>query len=122
MKFTYAIAVFLGVAAANEPVWSLRSVNDHKTDSAIQKSYGDHSVNQANARPPYQSAMQRYPYEYMQRANQDYTDETTRAIFKDKTFDNSKDIFGTNKPKEEASLFESSKPSNEKHYKNNGTR
>ena len=93
MKFTYAIAVFLGVAAANEPVWSLRSVNDHKTDSGIQKSYGDHSVSQANARPPYQSAFQRY--------QQDYTDETTRAIFKDKTFDNSKDIFGTNKPKED---------------------
>ena len=58
MKFTFAVAVFLGVASAAEPVWSLRSVNDHRTDSAIQKEYGDHSVKQANGRPPYQSAMQ----------------------------------------------------------------
>merc|ERR1740117_2062016 len=58
MKFTYAVAVFLGVASANEPVWTLRSVNDHRTDSTIQAAYGDHSVTQANARPPYQSAMQ----------------------------------------------------------------
>ena len=58
MKFTYAVAVFLGVASANEPVWTLRSVNDHRTDSTIQAAYGEHSVKQANARPPYQSAMQ----------------------------------------------------------------
>merc|ERR1719498_1725064 len=58
MKFTYAVAVFLGVASANEPVWTLRSVNDHRTDSTIQAAYGEHSVNQANSRPPYQSAMQ----------------------------------------------------------------
>jgi hypothetical protein len=58
MKFTYAVAVFLGVASAAEPVWSLRSVNDHRTDSTIQAAYGEHSTSQANARPPYQSAMQ----------------------------------------------------------------
>ena len=58
MKFTFAVAVFLGVASAAEPVWSLRSVNDHRTDSTIQKEYGDHSVKQANGRPPYQSAAQ----------------------------------------------------------------
>ena len=58
MKFTYSIVVFLGLVSANEPVWSLRSVNDHRTDSTIQGAYGDHSINQANARPPYQSAMQ----------------------------------------------------------------
>ena len=49
--------MFLGVISAEEPVLSLRSVNDHRTDSTVQKAYGDHSVKQANARPPYQSAM-----------------------------------------------------------------
>ena len=94
MKFTYAIAAFLGVAAANEPVWSLRSVNDHKTDSSIQAAYGDHSIKQANARPPYQSAIQ----QWREAEQQDYTDEVTRKIFNNKSFDNSKDIFGTKKP------------------------
>merc|ERR1711934_484521 len=56
MKFSYAVAVFIGVASAGEPVWSLRSVNDHRTDSTIQAAYADHSTSQANARPPYQSA------------------------------------------------------------------
>ena len=58
MKF--AIAALLGMVSAyeGEPVWSLRSVNDHRTDSEIQKGYGDHSTKQANARPPYQSAIQ----------------------------------------------------------------
>ena len=54
----YIAALFLGLVAAEEPVWSLRSVMDHRTDSEVQKAYGDHSVKQANARPPYQSAMQ----------------------------------------------------------------
>ena len=57
MKFT-TLAMFLGVISAEEPVWSLRSVNDHRTDSTIQKAYGDHSTKQANARPPYQSAIE----------------------------------------------------------------
>ena len=56
MKF--ALACFIGLVAAEEPVWSLRSINDHRTDSQIQAAYGDHSTKQANARPPYQSAMQ----------------------------------------------------------------
>lgn len=58
MKFTATLAMFLGVISAEEPVWSLRSVNDHRTDSTIQKAYGDHSTKQANARPPYQSAVE----------------------------------------------------------------
>merc|ERR1740138_18734 len=58
MKFSYAVAVFIGVASAGEPVWSLRSVNDHRTDSTIQAAYADHSTTQANGRPPYQSAAQ----------------------------------------------------------------
>lgn len=33
MKFTFTIAVFLGLVAAEEPVWSLQSVQDHRTDS-----------------------------------------------------------------------------------------
>lgn len=57
MKYA-TLAMLLGVISAEEPVWSLRSVNDHRTDSAIQKAYGDHSVKQANARPPYQSAIE----------------------------------------------------------------
>merc|ERR1719327_2237880 len=58
MKFSYAVAVFIGAASAGEPVWSLRSVNDHRTDSTIQAAYADHSTSQANSRPPYQSAAQ----------------------------------------------------------------
>lgn len=58
MKYTIAVATFLGLASAAEPVWSLRSVNDHRTDSTVQKAYGDHSTKMANGRPPYQSAAQ----------------------------------------------------------------
>ena len=58
MKFTLAIVAILGSVSAAAPVWSLRSVNDHRTDAGVQKSYGDHSTTQANARPPYQSAVQ----------------------------------------------------------------
>merc|ERR1719163_2036387 len=58
MKFSYAVAVFIGVASAGEPVWSLRSVNDHRTDSTIQDAYAEHSTSQANSRPPYRSAAQ----------------------------------------------------------------
>ena len=56
MKFS-TLAMLVAAVSAEEPVWSLRSVNDHRTDSQIQKAYGDHSVKQANARPPYQSAL-----------------------------------------------------------------
>jgi hypothetical protein len=58
MKYTMTIAALLAATNAYDgsPVWGLRSVNDHKTDSDIQKGYGDHSTKQANGRPPYQSA------------------------------------------------------------------
>ena len=58
MKYTFAIAALLAVVSAEEPVWSLRSVNDHRTDQQVQKAYGDHSTAAANARPPYQSTAQ----------------------------------------------------------------
>jgi len=55
MKYTIAIAFLFGLASAEEPVWSLRSLKDHRTDSKVQKNYGDHSIKAADARPPYQS-------------------------------------------------------------------
>lgn len=58
MKLSFAVACLLGLASAEEPVWSLGSVQNHRTDAAIQAAYGDHSTSQANARPPYQSAVQ----------------------------------------------------------------
>jgi hypothetical protein len=58
MKYTLAIAALLAVVSAEEPVWSLRSVNDHRTDSQLQHAYGEHSTKAANARPPYQSTAQ----------------------------------------------------------------
>ena len=59
MKYTTAILLLGAVSAQNESqVWSLRSVQDHRTDSGIQQAYFDHSVKQANARPPYQSSAQ----------------------------------------------------------------
>merc|ERR1711934_1238820 len=58
MKVSFAVACLLGFVAAEEPVWSLESVQNHRTDSTVQKAYGDHSTDKANARPPYQSAVQ----------------------------------------------------------------
>jgi hypothetical protein len=59
---SFIVALFVGAISANqylgEPVWSLKSVQDHRTDSTVQKSYGDHSTKAANARPPYQSHAQ----------------------------------------------------------------
>jgi hypothetical protein len=55
MKFTLATAVIIGFVAAEEPVWSLRSINDHRTDAGLQKDFGDHATSQANARPPLRS-------------------------------------------------------------------
>ena len=53
------VAIFIGAISATkylgEPVWSLKSVQDHRTDSTVQKGYGDHSTKAADARPPYQS-------------------------------------------------------------------
>merc|ERR1719197_1097811 len=56
MKF--AIALLIGAASANEPVWGLTSVQGHRSDVDTQKAYGDWSTTQANGRPPYQSAVQ----------------------------------------------------------------
>ena len=58
MKVSFAVACLLGMTKAAEPVWSLESVQHHRTDAAIQQAYGDHSTAKANARPPYQSAIQ----------------------------------------------------------------
>ena len=52
MKFTIAIVALLSTAAAERPVWGLRSVNDHRTDATVQKQYGDASVAAANGRDP----------------------------------------------------------------------
>jgi hypothetical protein len=62
MKFTLAL---LGAAAASErPVWSLRSVLDHRTDQGVQQAYGDHSIKQANARDPYDSTLTQLDGDY----------------------------------------------------------
>ena len=59
MKYTLAVAALLGFTQAikddTTAVWELRSVNDHRSDSGLQKDYGDHSTSQANGRPPYRS-------------------------------------------------------------------
>ena len=56
MKFG-AYFLLLGCASAirwaETPTWGLKSVKDHRTDSATQKSYGDYSTERANGRPPY---------------------------------------------------------------------
>merc|ERR1712166_1082817 len=58
MKFTIAIVALLcNLAAAERPVWGLRSVNDHRTDAGIQKEYGEASVAAANARNPQTSSL-----------------------------------------------------------------
>jgi hypothetical protein len=66
MKFTFAVGM-LGFAAAGprdpltrpgEPVWGLRSVTDHRTDSGLQIAFGNHATSQANARPPLRSHAQ----------------------------------------------------------------
>ena len=46
MKFTIAVIALLSAVDAKKemPVWNLRSTNDFRTDSGIQKAYGDHSV------------------------------------------------------------------------------
>ena len=55
MKYTIACLVGLATAKRAEPVWSLRSVNDHRTDAGQMHGYGDHSIKQADARPPMRS-------------------------------------------------------------------
>ena len=55
MKYTFADDVLFGIASAEEPVWSLRSVQDHRTDAQLQEDFGNHATSQANARPPMRS-------------------------------------------------------------------
>ena len=57
MKYTIAVAFLLGLASAEEPVWSLRSVQDHRDDQAVQKNYGEYSTKRANGRDPYDTAV-----------------------------------------------------------------
>ena len=54
------VAALFGLISADDTmnIWELRSVNDHKEDSGVQKHYGDHSIKSANARPPYRSHAQ----------------------------------------------------------------
>jgi hypothetical protein len=61
MKLSFAVACLIGLASAEadwNPVWSLESVNYHRTDAGIQKDFGEHSIKMANARPPYQTHVQ----------------------------------------------------------------
>ena len=63
MKLSLTLAFFTGAIQAEnlkeiigDPIWSLKSVNDHRTDSQVQHAYGEHSTRQANGRPPYKTA------------------------------------------------------------------
>jgi hypothetical protein len=50
MKFSLTLACLVGAISGEnlkylgDKTWSLKSVNDHRTDSTIQKAYGDHST------------------------------------------------------------------------------
>uniref|UniRef100_A0A7S3IGS5 EF-hand domain-containing protein n=1 Tax=Strombidium inclinatum TaxID=197538 RepID=A0A7S3IGS5_9SPIT len=57
MKLTVA-ALLVAAVAAEEPVWSLRSVQNHKDDSQVQQGYANYSTDHANERPPYDSEIQ----------------------------------------------------------------
>ena len=95
MKFTLAVAALLGLASAHrEPVWGLRSVNDHKVDSGVQKGYGDYSTSQANARPPYQSAIEMDESESESESTSDYEHVMVRGGDSDEEEDHSKEFFG----------------------------
>ena len=48
MKLSFAVAVFIGAVSAAEPVWSLRSVNDHEGNIDVQKSYAEYSTGKAD--------------------------------------------------------------------------
>ena len=60
MKF--AVAVLLGFATADvrndRPIWTLQSVQDHRTDATLQHDFEAHATAAANARPPYRSHVQ----------------------------------------------------------------
>ena len=57
MKF--ATAVLLGFVSADvrhdRPIWTLQSVQDHRTDATLQHDFEAHATAAANARPPYRS-------------------------------------------------------------------
>jgi len=70
MKFTLTAVLVSAVVAGDDwapkeyyklhadnqhPVWGLRSVNDHKSDSDLQIEFGNHATSQADARPPLRS-------------------------------------------------------------------
>ena len=57
---SFLVALLISTASAylGEKTWSLKTLQDHRTDSEIQAAYAAHSTAQANARPPYQSAVQ----------------------------------------------------------------
>jgi len=48
MKYTIVIAALLGAITAvkddTTKVWELRSINEHKDDSDLQKTFGDHAT------------------------------------------------------------------------------
>ena len=44
MKFTFAVACLIGVISAEEPVWTLRSVNSNAANAKEQAAYADHST------------------------------------------------------------------------------
>jgi hypothetical protein len=75
---SFVVAIFIGAISATqylgEPIWSLKSVQDHRTDSVVQKGYGDHSTKAANARPPYQSNI--HLNEESESSDSDSDDET----------------------------------------------
>ena len=48
MKFTFAVACLIGAISAEEPVWTLRSVNSNAANAKEQASYLDHSTKSSN--------------------------------------------------------------------------
>ena len=60
MKF--ATAVLIGIVSADvrhdRPIWTLQSVQDHRTDATLQHDFEAHATAAANARPPYRSHVQ----------------------------------------------------------------
>ena len=75
MKYTIAVAFLLGMAAAEAPVWGLRSVKDHRTDANFQIEYGNFSTEQANARPPLRSHAQLSSEGFLQLSDADHSGE-----------------------------------------------
>ena len=57
-SFIVALLIASTSAYLGEKTWSLKTLQDHRTDSQVQDAYAAHSTAQANSRPPYQSAIQ----------------------------------------------------------------